>query len=50
MKGDEGVAVNTVIIDIPCQSPAENVSKHSGDQLNTGDSFFSTLLEEKGVR
>jgi hypothetical protein len=42
--------MNMVIIDIPCQCFTENVSKHSGDQLDTGDSFFSTLLEEKGVR
>jgi hypothetical protein len=42
--------MNIVIIDIPCQSFAENVSKHPGNQLNMSDYFFSTLLEEKGVR
>jgi hypothetical protein len=29
--------MNIVIIDISCQSLAENVSKHSGDQLDMGD-------------
>jgi hypothetical protein len=36
-KRNEGAAMNIVIIDIPCQSFAENVSKHPGNQLNMSD-------------
>ena len=42
--------MNIVIIDIPCQSFAENASDYWRDQMGIEPKLFFILLAEKGVR